>query len=100
MGSSLWAPGRREDTAPREEQETAFLYHQWGRDGLLQWGALAGIAHTAARAADTAPVAAMLVPGPTTLAVDNQGTVDCIQGITKGHMALERAARGGGMGPG
>jgi hypothetical protein len=50
LGSfSIWAPGRREGTAPREEQEAAFLYHQWERAGLLQWGSLAGIAQSASR---------------------------------------------------
>ena len=45
-------------------------------------------------------MAAMLAPGPTTLAIDNQGTVGCIQGITRGAQGVgkDRARRRHGAG--
>ena len=59
------------------------MHHQWEQGGLLQWGALAGLVHTAARAEDVAAMAACLAPGPVTLAVDNQGTADFLQEATR-----------------
>ena len=50
---------------------------------MLQWGALAGLVHPAARAEDVAAMAACLAPGPVTLAVDNQGTADFLQEATR-----------------
>ena len=61
---------------------------------MLQWGALAGLAQSATKAEDVAAMAAMLAPSPTSLAGDNQGTVDFIQGVARGGQgAGKRQAR-------
>ena len=59
---AVWAPGRRQDTEPRTEDDVDYMNIQWRPEGLLQWSIAQGWTQTAARAEDLAMLAALFGP--------------------------------------
>ena len=61
---AAWAPDRPPTTCPRTAGKQYFLHHEWCDKGVLQWGAVAVITQTVARAVDMAAISSCVAPGP------------------------------------